>query len=283
MDLARLSAALDQATVRAIGAGVVTEPAAENRRVFEGYRQLDVDARVERHDSVRDSLQSAVDLINGRADGKARALELVGGLDDLLNTAKTVGVPDPVNQLVTDARALAPNAATDAEVRAALEKAQAATDTLNAIIYRADSAPLPPCLSYTSKGQFIWLHLATQQLVAYQDGCPVMAAPITSGRPALPTDRGTFRIFYKAPVYKMVSPWPTGSPFWYPSTWVYHAMEFVYDGTFIHNADWQPDDTYGPGSQYGPYASHGCIHVQDGPLAKLYAWAQLGAVVTVSD
>jgi lipoprotein-anchoring transpeptidase ErfK/SrfK len=60
-------------------------------------------------------------------------------------------------------------------------------------------------------------------------------------------------------------------------------MEFVGDGTFIHTADWQPDDTYGPGSQYGPYASHGCIHVQDGPIVKLYAWAQLGATVHVGD
>jgi lipoprotein-anchoring transpeptidase ErfK/SrfK len=282
-DLARLAAVLDQAAARAAGAGVVTDPAPAARGAFEGYRQLEVDAQVERHDTLRDSLQSAVDLVNGRADGKARALELVAGLDELVNTAKTVGVPESLNQLVADAKVLAPSAATDAEVRTALEKAQGATDTLNAIIYRTDTAPLPPCLSYPSRGQFIWLHLATQQLVAYQDGCPLMAMPITTGRPALPTDRGTFRIFYKAPAYKMVSPWPPGSPFWYPSTWVYYAMEFVYDGTFIHNADWQPDDTYGPGSQYGPYASHGCIHVQDGPLAKLYAWAQLGAVVTVSD
>jgi len=111
----------------------------------------------------------------------------------------------------------------------------------------------------------------------------VMAMPVTTGRPALPTDRGTFRIFYKTPWYHMVSPWPKGSPFYYPPTWVRYAMEFVGDGTFIHNADWQPDDSYGPGSEYGPYASHGCVHVQDGPLVKLYAWAQLGAVVHVSD
>ena len=282
-DLARLSAALDQATARAAGAGVVSEPAADSRSAFESYRLLDVDAQVERHDTVRDSLQSAVDLVNGRADGKLRALELVAGLDDLLGTAKTVGVPDAVAQMVTDAKRLAPSAATDAEVHAAIEKAEAATGTLHAIIYRTQEAPLPPCLPNVSGGQFIWIHLATQQLIAYQDGCPVIAAPITSGRPALPTDRGTFRIFYKAPVYKMVSPWPVGSPFHYETAWVYNAMEFVGDGTFIHNADWQPDDTYGPGSQYGPYASHGCIHVQDGPLANLYAWARLGAVVTVSD
>ena len=282
-DLARLSAALEQATGRAAGAGLVTEPGPAAGAAFESYRRLEVDARVEGHDAVRDDLQAAVDLLTGRADGKAHALELVAGLDDLLDTARSVGVPDAVNQMVAEARALAPAAATDAEVHAALDKAQTATDTLHSMIYRTQEAPLPPCLPYASSGQFIWIHLATQQLIAYQDGCPVIAAPVTTGRPALPTDRGTFRIFYKAPAYKMVSPWPVGSPFHYQTAWVYNAMEFVSDGTFIHNADWQPDDSYGPGSQYGPYASHGCIHVQDGPLANLYAWAHLGAVVTVSD
>ena len=38
---------------------------------------------------------------------------------------------------------------------------------------------------------------------------------------------------------------------------------------FIHTADWEPPGAYGPGSQYGSYASHGCVHVQDGPAATL--------------
>ena len=77
--------------------------------------------------------------------------------------------------------------------------------------------------------------------------------------------------------------WPRGSPYWYPDTWVYNAMEFVGDGTFIHNANWQPVNSYGPGSQNGPYASHGCIHVQDGPLQRLYNWAAIGTTVVVGD
>src|SRR5262249_31982894 len=138
---------------------------------------------------------------------------------------------------------------------------------------RNHGGPPPPVL----------IHLATQQLVAYDNGCPFLTTLITTGRPALPTDRGTFHIFAKYPSYHMISPWPPGSPFWYHDAWVYNAMEFVSDGTFIHNASWQPADTYGPGSQYGPYASHGCVHVPDGPLARLYAWAQIGTTVTVID
>ena len=106
---------------------------------------------------------------------------------------------------------------------------------------------------------------------------------MTTGRPALPTGRGTFHIFYKSRSYHMVSPWPDGSPFHYPPTWVYNAMEFIGDGTFIHNADWQPDASYGPGSQNGPYASHGCVHVVDAPLAQLYDWAPIGTTVIVGD
>jgi lipoprotein-anchoring transpeptidase ErfK/SrfK len=128
----------------------------------------------------------------------------------------------------------------------------------------------------------IIIHLNTQDLTAYNNGCPWLHTLVTTGRPALPTDRGTFQIFAKYPSYHMISPWPQGSPFWYHDAWVADAMEFVSDGTFIHGASWQPNGTYGPGSQYGPYASHGCVHVAPGPLAQLYAWAPIGTTVTVT-
>jgi lipoprotein-anchoring transpeptidase ErfK/SrfK len=65
---------------------------------------------------------------------------------------------------------------------------------------------------------------------------------------------------------------------------VHDAMLIVpADGTFIHSAEWEPDSAYGPGSQDGPYHSHGCIHVQNGPLATLYNWANVGATVIVMD
>jgi lipoprotein-anchoring transpeptidase ErfK/SrfK len=60
-------------------------------------------------------------------------------------------------------------------------------------------------------------------------------------------------------------------------------MEFVGDGTFIHIAHWQAVNSYGPGSQNGLYASHGCVHVQDGPLQRLYNWAAIGTTVVVGD
>jgi lipoprotein-anchoring transpeptidase ErfK/SrfK len=81
----------------------------------------------------------------------------------------------------------------------------------------------------------------------------------------------------------MVSPWPLGSPFYYPPTWVGDAMEFIGNGTFLHSADWEPDGAFGPDSDDGPYASHGCVHVLPGPLQQLYDWAAIGTTVVVGD
>jgi lipoprotein-anchoring transpeptidase ErfK/SrfK len=145
---------------------------------------------------------------------------------------------------------------------------------------RAEVAAAGPCAS-GFPARLIVIHLATQQLDAFTGGCQWLQTPVTTGRPALPTGRGTFQIFYKAVRYTMVSPWPPGSPFWYPTTTVGWAMEFIRNGTFIHSAGWQPAGTYGAGSEYGPYASHGCVHVLPGPLSQLYAWAPIGTTVTV--
>lgn len=282
-DLADLSTRLDAAVEAATGAQVDSDPAPPARAALDAYWPLGVTDQLAQHDELKATVGGAADAVQHRADAKRQAQLLAGAIDDLLSTAKTVGVPDDIAAAATRGKAAAPTAYTEAEVEAAVSDLQKATDGLNAIINRTAAAPLPPCIADRPAGQTIIIHTVTQQLVAYQDGCPWFAAPVTTGRPALPTDRGVWHVFYKTRAYKMVSPWPPGSPFWYPDTWVYNAMEFVGDGTFIHNADWQPDDTYGPGSNYGPYASHGCVHVQDGPLAQLYNWTQLGATVIVED
>ncbi len=282
-DLADLSSKLAGALDAANAAQVDTDPAPAAKDALTAYWSLGAGDQLAQYDSVKATVSGAVDALQHRAEAKRQALLLAGAIDELLKTAGTVGVPDEVAAAAARGKAAAPGARTEAEVQAAIGDLQKATDALNAIVNRSAAAPLPPCLADRPAGQAIFIHLLTQQMVAYQDGCPWFATPVTTGRPALPTDRGTWHIFYKTYAYKMVSPWPKESPYWYPDTWVYWAMEFVGDGTFIHNANWQPDDSYGPGSNYGPYASHGCVHVQDGPLQQLYAWAQIGATVVVTD
>jgi L,D-transpeptidase catalytic domain len=168
----------------------------------------------------------------------------------------------------------------------AVDAAVTAVQRLDADLQAAAAGRLPtagiPCEA-GAPAQLIVIHLATEQLVAYDGGCPILRTPVTTGRSALPTGRGTFHVYYKAARYHMISPWPPGSPFWYPPTWVADAMEFIGNGTFIHSADWEPNDAFGSGSQYGPYASHGCVHVMDDPLQRLYDWAAIGATVVVTD
>lgn len=284
-DLVDLLAVVEDAAAQAQAGQLDTSPAGEVRAAAEAYWGLDLAAQLEGHDALRDRLQNAVDRLKNRVYAWNQAVQLAGDLDRLVLMASGLGVSADLRARVDEAKALAAAARDDAGIRVALDKAQSVSDALGGILYQAAIAPpaMPPCLDGKPAGQIIVIHLNTQVLYAYQDGCPVQAAKVTTGRAALPTPHGTFSVFYKAPRYHMISPWPLGSPFWYPPTWVDNAMEFIGDGTFIHSADWQPDTTYGAGSQYGPYSSHGCVHVQDGPLAQLYAWTQIGATVRVED
>jgi lipoprotein-anchoring transpeptidase ErfK/SrfK len=168
---------------------------------------------------------------------------------------------------------------------AALEQAE---NRLSEAVTAAQEAAYQAALnSYTqcipnAPAQLIIVHTSTQKLVAYNNGCPFLVTLTTTGRPGLRTDTGTFTIHAKYTDYTMISPWPPGSQFWYPTTVVHDAMLVnPADGTFIHSAAWEPASAYGPGSENGPYASHGCMHVQDGPLATLFNWVQIGATVIV--
>ena len=125
------------------------------------------------------------------------------------------------------------------------------------------------------------VRLATQTLTAYLDARPVLTTPVTTGRPALPTPIGSFTIHSRSSPYVFTSPWPKGNPFWYPPTPATWAMYF-YDNDFLHDDPAEPASAFGAGSQNGPYASHGCIHVPHAAMAFLYRWLPVGATVIVA-
>ena len=132
-------------------------------------------------------------------------------------------------------------------------------------------------------GKVITINLTLQEMVFYQDGCAVQATPVTSGRPQLPTPTGTFHIFYKKSPFQMISPWPLGSPFYYPPTWTQWVMEFEYGGYFIHDAYWEPPGDYGPGSQNNlNAASHGCVHTPTAVMQWAYTWTPIGTPVIIT-
>ena len=134
-------------------------------------------------------------------------------------------------------------------------------------------------------GKVITLSLSLQEAVFYDNGCVVGASPITTGRPGLNTPTGNFAVFYKTSPFTMVSPWPPGSPDWYPTTVVQWVLEFA-DGYFLHDAYWENQNAFGPGSENDvaqDYASHGCVHFPTAIMPWLYNWTPLGTPVIITN
>ena len=112
------------------------------------------------------------------------------------------------------------------------------------------------------------VRLEEQSLTLYKDGAVVLSTPVTTGRPALPTPVGSYDIAWRESPYTFISPWPEGNAYYYPPAHVTWAMYF-FDNDFLHDS-YEPDGAYGKGSNHGPYASHGCVHVPRGVMQVLY-------------
>jgi lipoprotein-anchoring transpeptidase ErfK/SrfK len=282
-----------QSVVSAAGqAHLSTDPAAQALTRAQDYLKLPYAKQVEQHADVAGAVKLAGDTVQHRLDTHAQADTMMGELPGLLDQAGKYNVsgnfPARASQAKADVQA-AEAAGDDARMDSATAELKQVTNDIGAAVVAARQKAAQAAIQGGSgciegaDAQLIVVHLATQQLVAYNNGCPFLRTLVTTGRPELRTDRGTFHIFAKYPTYHMISPWPPGNPLWYHDAWVNDAMEFVSDGTFLHGASWEPASAYGPGSENGPFASHGCVHIQDGPLAQLYGWAQIGTTVIVTD
>ncbi|HEX6796551.1 MAG TPA: L,D-transpeptidase [Ktedonobacterales bacterium] len=131
------------------------------------------------------------------------------------------------------------------------------------------------------------MSLAQQWLWAYQDGTLLYDTPVTSGMPQLPTPDGTYQVQWKETNVTFYSPWPQGSPYYYPPEHINYAMYFADYGYYIHDAPWRPK--FGPGTNY-PHTdpdgqvrtgSHGCVEVPSPAGAWLYNWAWNGATIVI--
>ena len=136
----------------------------------------------------------------------------------------------------------------------------------------ASRPPIELLLTETKPGGpgqlFIVVRLEEQSLTLYKDGAVVLRTPVTTGRPALPTPVGSYDIAWRRSPYTFISPWPEGNPYYYPPAHVRWAMYF-FDNDFLHDS-YEPAGAYGNGSNFGPYASHGCVHVPAGVMQVLY-------------
>jgi hypothetical protein len=149
--------------------------------------------------------------------------------------------------------------------------------------------PLGPIPAPVGSGRSIGVSLSRQHLWAYDGGGVAWDADVTTGEPAKPTPTGLYAIQVKIPNFKFISPFPPGSPFWYPDSPTHYALQFRTDGFYIHDAPWRP--YYGPGTDL-PHmdpdgtvraGSHGCVNTQLATINFLVPWTSIGTPVRIID
>jgi lipoprotein-anchoring transpeptidase ErfK/SrfK len=113
--------------------------------------------------------------------------------------------------------------------------------------------------------RWIEVRLATQQLIAWENGRVVMNTAISSGTRATPTVRGNFRIGRKFEKIRM-----RGADYDLPN--VPYAMFFHADYA-IHGTYWH--------TSFGRPMSHGCVNMPTDKARWLYLWAAPGTPVVV--
>jgi hypothetical protein len=158
----------------------------------------------------------------------------------------------------------------------------AAVTTLSAAV--TASLTSHACGHAVPPGKAVVINLTFQEVVFYQDGCALRAAPTTSGRNLERTPTGRFHVFRKVAPVLFTSWAPRSSPYWYPPERANYALEFtvVRAGIYLHDAPWEATDAYGPGSQNTNSASHGCVHAPTTVMAWAYTWAPVGTPVDVT-
>lgn len=193
------------------------------------------------------------------------------------------------NQLISQAEGLklAVGTASQQIQQAQQQIAQATSSSaVGTIVSTLDSELLPLKVNVRAAdpgpGQVIVIHLAAQTLTAYLNGRQVLSTPVTTGRPGLRTPIGIDTITWEQSPYLFISPWPPGNQYYYPPSWVTWVLHFHSGGYFIHDAPWEPNSAFGPGSENGPYSSHGCVQVPHAAMQFLWNWTRIGATVVVA-
>jgi lipoprotein-anchoring transpeptidase ErfK/SrfK len=221
-------------------------------------------------------LQQTAASIQGLLDSRSNAFGQLSAARATLASAQSIGasvgnIPGTINALAARINVAGDQGTFDSLSSQLYNQKQ----LLASAIYYKQMQPL----SYSAgAGKLILVSLSRQVLTAYQDGTPVLTTYVATGRPALPTPPGVYHIFAKYSPYKMISPWPYGSPYWYPPSWTNWAMEFAGGGYFIHDAPWR--SWYGPGANLYN-GTHGCVNVPYSPMSFLWGWTPMGTTVVV--
>lgn len=150
------------------------------------------------------------------------------------------------------------------------------------------TAQIAALYSKTMPSKLIVVSTENQWATMYDNGTEVYNTPVTTGGPELPTDHGIFHIYEKISPFVFHSPWPEGSPYYYPPTPIEYWMPF--DGQEgLHDASWRSN--FGPGSNYAPtdlgtgyyiLGTHGCVNLPNDAASFVWDWAPVGTTVVVT-
>jgi lipoprotein-anchoring transpeptidase ErfK/SrfK len=133
----------------------------------------------------------------------------------------------------------------------------------------------------------IVVSVSKDALWAYQGDKLILHTLVTNGGPDTPTLPGIFHVQGKYRGWVMHSPWPKGSPLWYPDSLTNFALLYnPAGGYFLHDAPWRYN--FGPGSNSvagipgGSYTgTHGCTNVPYDAMVQLFDWADVGTLIDI--
>jgi len=214
---------------------------------------------------------NALIVLDGRVGGELRSLDARVVLAGVHNAANAAGFAAGYASLTTRFR----EGGTSARLESVASQIRSLESSVNAALTAAGCGHAVP------NGKVIDVDVTTQSAIFFDDGCIEGSALVTTGRPGLRTPTGAFHIYAKYSPITLISPWPKSSPYYYTPENAAYAMEFLRGGFFIHDAPWEPASGFGPGSQNGVDASHGCVHIPTPTMAWLYAWSPIGTTVIV--
>lgn len=115
--------------------------------------------------------------------------------------------------------------------------------------------------------KWIEVILSQQKLIAWEGSRAVLTSIVSTGKPATPTVKGTYRIYLKYEFKDM-----RGPGYFLPK--VPHTM-FFYQGYAIHGTYWH--------TNFGRVMSRGCVNVNLKDAGWLYDWAPMATKVVIHD
>ena len=214
---------------------------------------------------------NALIVLDGRVGVELRSLDARVALAGAHHAANAGGFAADYASLSTKLR----EGGTAAHLEAVASQIRALESSVNAALTAVGCGHAAP------NGKVIDVDVTTQSAIFFDDGCIEGSALVTTGRPGLRTPTGTFHIYAKYSPITLISPWPVSSPYYYTPENAAYAIEFLRGGFFIHDAPWEPASGFGPGSENGVDASHGCVHIPTPTMAWLYAWSPIGTTVVI--